>query len=116
MYLVQLSFLLENLQIQNFFIASVLLICDNNMFLQRVDEVDEVFVEKMEQPPKLSRVEGYDSQIIPRYKEAVLAAWGAFEGFRSNKIDLQSLNVKSRPISQVFSILHVVELSAPNRS
>ncbi|KAG0557095.1 hypothetical protein KC19_11G101700 [Ceratodon purpureus] len=62
----------------------------------RVDEVDEVFVNRLEQPIKQSRVEGYDSQIIPRYKEAVLVAWEAFEGFRTSKTS----DVKSRRNSQ----------------
>ena len=77
------------------------------MLLQRVDEVDEVSVTKVEQPIKQSRVESYDSEIIPRYKEAVLVAWDAFQGFRTSKTSLQSWEVKSRT-SQVSFILHVV--------
>ncbi|XP_073393337.1 uncharacterized protein [Physcomitrium patens] len=70
----------------------------------RVDEVDEVFVKEVEQLPKQSYVAGYDSQIIPRYKEAVLTAWEAFEGFKTNKSGLQTSDVKSRGRSQVLGI------------
>lgn len=75
------------------------------MLLQRVDEVDEVFVNKSEQPIKQSRVESYESQIIPRYKEAVLTAWDAFEGFSTRKTSLQSSDVRLRT-HQVSFILH----------
>lgn len=70
----------------------------------RVDEVDEVFVKEVEQLPKQSYVAGYDSQIIPRYKEAVLTAWEAFEGFKTNKSGLQTSDVKSRGRSQIVQI------------
>lgn len=73
------------------------------MLLQRVDELDEVFVNKSEQPMKQSRVEGYESQIIPRYKEAVLTAWEVFEGFSSRKPSLQSSDLRSRRTHQVLS-------------
>ncbi len=78
------------------------------MLLQRVDEVDEVSINKVEQPIKQSRVEGYDSDIVPRYKEAVLVAWDAFQGFRTSKTSLQSSDVKSRQTSQVSFILHAI--------
>lgn len=79
------------------------------MLLQRVDEVDEVFVNKSEQPTKQSRVESYDSQIIPRYKDAVLTAWDAFEGFSARKTSEQSSDVRLRA-HQVSFILHAISL------
>lgn len=64
--------------------------------MQRVDEVDEVPVNKSEQPTKQSRIESYDAQIVPRYKEAVLTAWDAFQGFSNRKISKEFSDVRSR--------------------
>jgi hypothetical protein len=86
--------------------ASEDIFSDWKIMLQRVDDVDEVFVNTVEQPIKQSRGESYDAQIIPRYKEAVLVAWDAFEGFRTSKTSLQSSNVKPRTPSQVPFISH----------
>jgi WASH complex subunit FAM21 len=62
----------------------------------RVDEVDEVPMNKSEQPTKQSRIESYDAQIVPRYKEAVLTAWDAFQGFSSRKSSQEFSDVTSR--------------------
>lgn len=64
--------------------------------VDEVDEVDEVPVNKPEQSTKHSRIESYDAQIVPRYKEAVLTAWDAFQGFSSRKSSQEFSDVRSR--------------------
>lgn len=61
--------------------------------MQPVDEADEVPISKVEPQAKEPRGENYETQIIPCYKEAVLTAWNAYEGFTSHKTRSSSMDV-----------------------
>jgi hypothetical protein len=64
----------------------------------RVSEEDETS-EANRKEPQISkqRAEDYEGDILPRYKEAVLTAWRAFEGLGGRKV--KRLSAAERQIS-----------------
>lgn len=75
--------------------------------MQRVDEADEMPISKVEPQAKEPRGENYDTQIIPCYKEAVLTAWNAYEGFTSHKTRSSSTDVHNE-LARVRGVVWVM--------
>ncbi|CAK9212387.1 unnamed protein product [Sphagnum troendelagicum] len=64
----------------------------------RVSEEDEASEAKRKEPQiSKQRAEDYEGDILPRYKEAVLTAWRAFEGLGGRKV--KRLSAAERQIS-----------------
>lgn len=79
--------------------------------MQRVDEEDETTTSQPELQTRQPRAENYDSHIIPRYREAVLTAWNAFEGISGSKTRRASLLDADRELPKVRFLMRKQESS-----